>query len=343
MTGLRQLWVNALFPRDASRRAPPAGAGTAPARPGVEAGLEELLQLRSQAAELRLPQRRLITVAPGRRAARRRSRGVDYLESRHYQPGDDIRSMDWRVTARTGRPHTKLYREERERPVILLVDMGPGMFFGTRLALKTVIAARAAALLAWTAVDHGDRCGLLLFGQDRPQELRPRGGRQGAVDVIQALAAWTRFTPDRTRGAGQPLSAVLGRLRRLASPDSLIVILSDFYSLDPACEQSLQRLRRRHKIIAWRILDGLETTPPPPGRYGVTDDWRTGVLPIGSSREQDDYALCLANHHAEIRRRLQRCAVPLLRLYTHEDVATGLRRGLLAASGFLAAEFGLIL
>ena len=110
-----------------------------------------------------------------------RGRGMEFEEVRAYQPGDDIRNMDWRVTARTGRPHTKLFREERERPVLFLVDLGPSMAFGTRVAFKSVVAARAAALLAWAARDNGDRIGGIVFAGKRHRELRPAARERGML------------------------------------------------------------------------------------------------------------------------------------------------------------------
>jgi uncharacterized protein (DUF58 family) len=296
---------------------------------GVTASVDELLQLRFKASGIPLQSRRLTTCAmAGGYVSKFRSRGIDYQESRNYQPGDDIRTMDWRVTARTGRPHTKLYREERERPVIVLVELGPGMFFGTRTAFKSVIAARVAALLAWAAVHQGDRIGALLFGQGRHQELRPLGGQRGALRLIRELVVWTGLD-NAKRAASQALSEALGRLRRVVRPGSLIVMVSDFYSLDPASEQHLVQLRRHNDMVACQILDTLERLPPPPGRYGVTDDHHGLTLETFSVGQQDRYAACLAEHHDRVERLLHRRAIPLLRLLTHEDVAESLRRGLM--------------
>ena len=118
----------------------------------------ELIELRRHARKLDLTRRRpALAQLAGNHASRFRGRGMDYQESRAYQPGDDIRNMDWRVTARSGRAHTKLFQEERERPVVFCIDLGPSLFFATRGALKSVIAARAATLLAWAAAAQGDR------------------------------------------------------------------------------------------------------------------------------------------------------------------------------------------
>ena len=129
---------------------------------GVTAELNELIALQryAQIGHYRPKGRSL---RAGQHLSKLRGRGMDFAEVRHYQAGDEIRHMEWRVTARTGRPHVKLYQEERERPVIILADFSPSMYFGTRLAFKSVVAARLAALLAWTVVKQGDRVGGLLF------------------------------------------------------------------------------------------------------------------------------------------------------------------------------------
>ena len=148
---------------------------------GTLADLQSLIALRGEARRLDIaPRGKVLATRSGGHLSRFRGRGVEFDESRVYQPGDDPRNMDWRVTARAAQPHVKLFREERERPVWLLVDMGPRMRFGTRIAFKSVIAAHAAALLAWAAVDQGDR-----RAEDSPRFAKrgcqavPRGGTVG--------------------------------------------------------------------------------------------------------------------------------------------------------------------
>ena len=118
-----------------------------------------------------------------------RGRGMEYHESRPYQPGDDIRAIDWRVTARSGRTHTKVYREERERPVLLWLDLTRSMFFGTQTCFKSVLASKLAALLAWSSVQHGDRLGYLFFSEQQHVEIRPARGKHTALQFIQQLVA----------------------------------------------------------------------------------------------------------------------------------------------------------
>jgi uncharacterized protein (DUF58 family) len=296
---------------------------------GVQANVDELLQLRFKATGIHLHSRRPTVASPaGGRLARFRSRGIDYQESRSYQPGDDIRHMDWRVTARTGRPHTKLYQEERERPILVLAEFGTSMFFGTRGAFKSVIAARVSALLAWAAIANGDRIGALLVGRNRQLVLRPTGREQGVLRLIRELVSWTIWDKDSVATPVPRLSETLDSLNRVARPGSLIIIVSDFYTLDPASEPQLARLRRRHELLACQILDPLEQLPPPPGCYGISDGRQPLLLDTTSAHCRDDYIACLGARQEAVRTVLNRHAIPLLPILTHEDTAASLRRNL---------------
>ena len=317
------------------RQAIPASAAPATAwvTDGVHVSSDELIRLRLRARNFPLDRRRPVrSVIAGTHTSRFRGRGMDYQESRNYQPGDDIRSMDWRVTARSGLAHVKLYREERERPVVLMIDLGPGMFFATRGAFKSVIAARAAALLGWAAVANGDRVGALLFN-GRHRELRPLGGQRGVLRLIRELVAVT----DPVQGTSAPANAnhlneALLRLRRVVRPGSLIFMLSDFYAIDADTRRHLQRLRLHNDVVACRIVDALEGEPPPPGRYAMTDGVHNGVFDTRTAARRRAYGRYFAEHHRRLHKLLQDCAIPLLRLATTDDVEQCLRDALASGS-----------
>jgi uncharacterized protein (DUF58 family) len=307
-----------------------SGAGDSPGV--VHASSDELLRCRLQARNLRLdsrqPARSAIT---GAHASRFRGRGMDYLESRAYQPGDDIRCMDWRVTARSGHAHVKLYQEERERPVVLMIDLGPGMFFATRGAFKSVIAARAAALIGWAAIQNGDRIGALLFNGGH-HEIRPQGGQRGVLRLIRELVKATE--PDAALSGyasyneSGHLNDALVRLRRVARPGSLVFILSDFYAINEDSRRHLQALRQHNDIVACQIVDALELEPPAAGRYAISDGEHTGLLDTRSSERRTAYAEYFSKHHQAVRELMQRSGVHLQRLTTTDDVAESLRLGL---------------
>ena len=314
------------------QRSSTARKADSPHKPGVvHVSSDELVQCRLQARDIRLDSRRPARSAiTGGHSSRFRGRGMDYLESRAYQPGDDIRSMDWRVTARTSHAHVKLYQEERERPVVVMIDLGPGMFFATRGAFKSVIAARAAALIGWAAIQNGDRIGAFLFNGGH-HELRPLGGQRGVMRLIRQLVTATDPSAAMNQNIdvhGSHLNEALLRLHRVARPGSLVFILSDFYAIDADTRRHLQRLRQHNDIVACQILDAVELEPPPAGRYAITDGTETGMLDTRSVARRRAYADYFADHHQSLQQLMQQSAVPLRRIATTDDVAQVLRFGL---------------
>ncbi len=261
----------------------------------------------------------------GNHLSRFRGRGMDYQESRAYQSGDDVRSMDWRVTARTGEPHVKLYQEERERPVVLFLDLNPGMFFGSRGMLKSVAAARAAALIAWAVVDCGDRIGAMLFNGGH-SDLQPRGGKHGVLRLISQMVAHTDprdgIQADAAEGG---LNEALIRLRRVSRPGSLVVLLGDFYGIDDSSGGHLLRLRQHCDVVAIQIVDPLELAPPTAARYAIAAGDQQGVLDTrtdGARRAYQDY---FSRHHEVVATTMRKNAIALLQLSTADNIETALR------------------
>ena len=305
-----------------------------PKQEGVSACLEvtanDLIRLRLYAKGLHLRGKQRATSAiSGAHQSRFRGRGMDYLESRSYQPGDDVRNMDWRVTARTGSPHIKLYQEERERPVVIVLDLGPSMFFATQGSFKSVQAARAAALIGWATVAHGDRIGALIFN-GKHQELQPCGGQRGALRLIRHLAEATDPVAGmRAESKPDGLNHALRQLNQVARPGSQIFIISDFYHIDETLEKRLLHLRRHNDLTALQIVDPLELMPPPPGRYGISDGSKQGWIDIRTAEREG----WLNEHHRAIGTMMRKRHIPLHRLTTTDAVDETLRQLLSAAFG----------
>jgi len=303
------------------------GRHTAPRGDGIHLTAEELIALRPRCNALRLPMRQAAASAlAGAYRSRFRGRGVDFLESRFYQPGDDIRNMDWRVTARTGKPHTKVFHEERERPVLVVLDAGPSLFFGTRRRLKSVAAGQMAAAVAWAAVRRGDRIGGFLFAPGRHRELRPAGGRRGAMRMIQGLVDWLQpGPPDAARA--EPLSRALERVRHTVRPGSLVVIISDFFSLDADAERHLSRLRQHNDVIGCQVLDPAEHSLPA-GRYPISDGEQAAMLDTTRQSARSRYQAMGLAHLNEPRRVFQRHQCGWLVLNSDDDPVDVLGREL---------------
>ena len=299
--------------------------------PGVSLALPDLLALRAEARRLDLaPRGKILATRSGGHLSRFRGRGMEYDESRVYQAGDDTRNMDWRVTARAGLPHVKLFREERERPLWLLVDQGPSMRFGTRVAFKSVVAAQAAALLAWAAADRGDRVGGVVFDERGRFEQRPAARTQGLLPLLQVLATGVGGEEEAGPGGTGPgdLGAAGDHLARLVRPGSLIYILSDFESLSREPGTWLARLGRGCELVLVHIRDPLEAAAPPPGRYPVTDGRRRGLLDSTLGARRLAWRQRFQEHLDRVEALARQHRAHLLWLSTDEAVGPALARGL---------------
>ena len=223
---------------------------------GVVPTLEELVALRAVASRPRAP-RRVRTAFAGIAPSALRGRGMEYAESREYTVGDDARHIDWRLTARTGRPHTKVFHAERERLTLLVADTSRALYFGTRMRFKSVQAARAGAVAAWTAVSDGDRVAALR-GTSREAPVPPAGGPRGALRVLDALRRWYSQPPEEDTG----LPDALDHAQRIMRPGARLVVLADAASLDAVPGHRWVALARHHEMVVIALCDPLELDPP---------------------------------------------------------------------------------
>jgi uncharacterized protein (DUF58 family) len=253
-----------------------------------------LIALQREASMLRFRPGRIRSRLSGQYLSTFKGRGMEFDEARPYQPGDDIRNMDWRVTARTNRPHSKVFREERERPVLVWSDFRAPMFFGTRRQFKSVQAARVSALLAWQANRLGDRFGALLFSDKKHLEIRPATGKK---TILQTLKKLSEFSRNGNHGSSVDLTMLnqsgrhaLKRLVQVARPGSLIYLVSDFRDLGDELVQVVNRLALHNDVVLVHVFDPLETALPGSGRYRVSDGVDEAELNAGNRGVRDQYA-----------------------------------------------------
>jgi len=297
---------------------------------------KSLIRLHLQATNLPLAALKVRAAQSGQYLSSFRGRGMEFDEVRPYQAGDDVRTLDWRVMARTGKPHTKLFREERERAVLLWVDSRASMLFATRGVFKSVIAAHAAALLGWAAVKQGDRIGGLIFSEQQHVELRPQGGKHAVLHLIQCMVAqekevWeqAQVAPQREgNAAGEAALQSLLRLRRVARPGSLVVLLSDFRDVDQRCERHLAQLARHNDVVMFFIYDALESTLPPAGLYRVGDGRQTRVLDTAAAATRDAYHQRFIVRRDSLQRMCRRHGICFIPCLTTQPFAERLRDGL---------------
>ncbi|MCX7104915.1 MAG: DUF58 domain-containing protein [Methylococcales bacterium] len=255
----------------------------------VSVSLKTLIDLAKQATRINLHHAQNRFQQSGGYVSPFKGRGMEFDETRLYQPGDDIRSIDWRVTARTGKTHTKVFREERERPVFISVDDRLTMQFATRGVFKSVLAAKLAGLLAWAAEYHGDRIGGQIFSELECRELKPQNGRHAVLRFLSAIVGKTNLTSSinelgTTALPKITLEQVLARLAQHARPGSLVYVISDFRGINEQTETYLAKLAQHCEVVLIFIYDPLESSLPTKGRYRFTNNERDVV--IDTSDEQ---------------------------------------------------------
>jgi uncharacterized protein (DUF58 family) len=295
----------------------------------IRVKLSTLIGLNRDAATLPLISNSVKAQMSGGHLSAFRGRGMEYHESRPYQPGDDIRSIDWRVTARSGQTHTKVYREERERPVLLWLDLTRSMFFGTQVCFKSVLASKLAALLAWSSVQHGDRLGYLVFSEQQHIEFRPTRGKHAALQFIQQLVAHPAWDMDDTNvGEHQPGLHALMRLRQVTRPGSLLVLFSDFRFLNNDCRGQLVELARHNDIVMIHTYDPLEQELPPPGYYRITDGVSIVAVDTANPEVRAKYQQRYAEQQQEFQQLCNELGLYRLHIATDDDMIAELRAGL---------------
>ncbi|MCB1088777.1 MAG: DUF58 domain-containing protein [Verrucomicrobiae bacterium] len=295
--------------------------------------LDELLQLKAEARGFSfLPRQPVHSLLAGRHASRLRGRGLSFEELRHYQPGDDVRSIDWRATARRGSPHVRVYNEERERPVLVVVDQRNPMFFGSRRAMKSVVAAEITALAAWRTLDVGDRVGGIVFNDADIAEVRPHRSQARALGLLHEVIRKNHQLASSDPPTGEvTLNDALEATLQVAKHDHLVVLVSDFDGADEETRRLATRLAAHNDVLAVLVYDPLGASLR--GRPGMRamDRGEHWEIPPGrdfSQSFQQEFS-DLLDQWREIFRALK---VPMLPISTDQPVAAQIR-GLFGETG----------
>ena len=290
-----------------------------------------LIRLSGPARAIALDVMRVNSLQTGAYVSHFKGRGMEFDESRPYQPGDDPRNIDWRVTARSSEAYTKLFREERERPVLIMTDLRSNMHFATRGCFKSVNAARAASLLAWAAHHRGDRLGGIVFGDNRHRELRPRLGRQAALRYVHELVTHPDWSTDIDHGATDeepPLTQAMAMLRRVSHPGSLVIIVSDFVGLSKSAQSYLTGIARHNEVLAVFLSDPLERKLPPPGRYRLVSHDDEMAIDTYAKGARTEYRNAFEERLHEFDVFCHRYGIHLLPLSTDDDPVRSLQQAL---------------
>ena len=290
-----------------------------------------LIRLNGPARAIALDVLRVNSLQTGAYVSHFRGRGMEFDESRPYQPGDDPRNIDWRVTARSTEAYTKLFREERERPVLVVVDLRSNMHFATQGSFKSVIASRAAALISWAAQHRGDRLGGLIFGDSTHRELKPKLGRQAALRYVHELVNhpdWQRSAEGPAKEEEPPLTRAMAVLRRVARPGSLVVVISDFVGFSRAAQAYLTGVARHNEVLAVFVSDPLEHELPPPGRYRLVSNDVELAIDTYARTARRDYEHAFEERQHSLEKFCQRYGIHLMSISTEEDPVVSMQTAL---------------
>jgi uncharacterized protein (DUF58 family) len=258
--------------------------------PGISLSLADLMYLQGCSRELDWFQNPpKVQRKQGVHRSRFKGRGMSFSEVRAYQPGDDVRTIDWRVTARTGEAHTKVFTEERERPIHVLLDLSPSMYFGSQTILKANAAIYAAAIIGWATLKHQDRFGCLINSANSHFEFRPSGKSQQLLSIFEkCIQTHTHITTHFGASHDKPTSwqDALNRWRHLVRPGGLSVIISDFYKWGNDAQQAIRSMTSHSEIMLINVVDPLELTIPFEGVLPVTDGSDTFYARCNSNSSQ---------------------------------------------------------
>lgn len=292
----------------------------------VTTSLDELIRLKAEASGFGfLPRQPVHSLLAGRHASRLRGRGLAFEELRHYQPGDDVRSIDWRATARRRSPHVRVYNEERERPVLLVVDQRSPMFFGSRRAMKSVVAAEIAALGAWRTLHAGDRVGGIVFNENEIVEIRPHRSQTRVLQLLHEVVRFNQVLASSSPATGEvTLNQAVESALRIAKHDHLVVLISDLDGADAETQRLATQLAPHNDVLIVGIYDPLGASLQ--GRPGMMAADRSGSLEIPSGAAfAESFQKTFARRLDEWTEIFRALRVPVLPISTAEPVVDQLR------------------
>jgi uncharacterized protein (DUF58 family) len=296
---------------------------------GVYVSTDRLLALEANARDLAFVQKaRSHQQLAGRMQSAMRGRGLTFEELRNYLPGDDIRSIDWRVTARTNKPVVRVYSEEKERLALIVVDQRVNMFFGSRRAMKSVTAAEAAMLCAWRILGSGDRVGGFVFNDEVSEETRPHRSRNAVIAFADRIAGQNRSLRADNALAPAPgqLDAVLRTVANIAHHDHLVVVISDFDGHTTATRDLLLQLSSRNDVICVLVYDPFLLELPKSGDIVVSGAALQAELAFQSANVRASIDRFARDRGRELRAWQRELGLPMLPVSAAEETAPQLRR-----------------
>lgn len=295
---------------------------------GAYAKLDSLIALQPKARGFTLRSKQPVhSLFFGRRASHIRGRGLDLEELRGYMPGDDVRSIDWRVTARMQKPYLRVYSEERDRRTMLVIDQRINMFFGSRRSMKSVVAAEIAALAAWRVFHQGDRVGAFVFNDTTAEEVHMHRGRATVVRILDRVCNQNRLLRGDSPVHARPerLNDVLESVARVCRHDVLVVIASDFDGANQATRDLLLHLSRSNDVVCCLAYDPLAMHVPPASQLVVSNGELQVELQLGQEKVRKNIVDASDKRIRNILLWQHELGIPVLPISTAEDVGDQVR------------------
>ena len=289
---------------------------------GHKVSAERLIEGRHVAQSINInAQSKALALLAGRRKIRQRGRGVDFEEVRLYAPGDDVRSIDWRVTARSGDPHTKLFQEDREQPIVLLVDLRSPMWFGSKNCFKTVLASHIASVLAWAGLDAGERVGGIAMTNSGLVEIKPQRSKRSVLRLLRLMESAPSPSASPDEDAPDTWSVALSQLKSLSRPGARLMLISDFTDLlsETTVEKTFRDIVSHRQVVCFKITDPLDAELPPSGRYALTDGSKQIKIDTSMQRLRSAYKDDFEKSQAAVIDYLRRYQIPLVSVDTSEN------------------------
>ncbi len=269
----------------------------------------------------------------GKNVSKLRGRGLNFEELRHYRPGDDIRSMDWKVTQRTGKPHIKVFTEERERNVFLAIDQRMTMFFGSSNKMKSVIAAELAALIAWQISDSGDRIGAVIYNDDKTKVIPAKRGRQHVVNLLSEVIKKNHQLSienslSQHNNDSDSYNQMLATLNKVSNHNALIILIGDGHGFNDKSIDYIKQLRQHNEVIACHISDPLEIELPKMSQMVVSDGKQQIQFSSDNKKVQENYQVEITRQLESYVKAAKKYRIPLIEIDTITAVELQLRKAL---------------
>lgn len=301
---------------------------------GVYADLDELIRIQFKVRDFSFkPRQPISSVLSGRYASRLRGRGLNFEELRRYLPGDDIRTIDWKVTARSRKPHVRVYTEEKDRQVLLVVDQRMNMFFGSKRQLKSCVAAELTALGAWRAIESGDRVGAILFNDSEIKTLQPKRSKANVMSILKETVLMNHALRADSKVQANPstLNIALQKALQLAPHDVLVVIISDFFGCDDTTRKLTAAIANHNDVIGFLVIDPTRNHPSHQS-ISASDGEMQIEIDFSDSKVRETIGEDYLKEQQAISHFLRQLSAPLLPITTSEDVVKQVRK-LLGVAG----------